>query len=75
MFYDVKVFDPQGNLKQVIRGRKLAHDHWNKFKEAEEQNNFVRLDRERVYQELRNCYHNPFASRRNLGEEKELQEN
>jgi len=56
MFYDVRVMDPQGNLKQTIRGRDLAHDHWNKFKKAEEQNSFIRLDRERVLQELKNSY-------------------
>jgi len=62
MFYDVRVLDPQGNLKHVISGRQLARDHWRKFKEGEEQNNFVRLDRERVYQELRNTHYLRFTA-------------
>ncbi len=53
MFYDVKVYDPQGNIKQVIPGRRLLKQHWEKFEIAERKNTFVRLDRERMLAELK----------------------
>ena len=53
MFYDVKVYDPQGNIKQVIPGRRLLKQHWEKFEIAERNNTFVRLDRERMLAELK----------------------
>ena len=53
MFYDVKVYDPQGNIKQIIPGRRLLKQHWEKFQLAEQNNTFVRLDRERMLAELK----------------------
>ena len=35
MFYDVKILDPQGNIKENISGQELAKRHWNEFFIAE----------------------------------------
>ena len=35
MFYDVKILDPQGNIKENISGQELAKRHWKEFFIAE----------------------------------------
>jgi hypothetical protein len=48
MFYEVKVLDPQGKLKQVISANELRQVHWQNFKEMEEKNQLTTTGRERV---------------------------
>ena len=36
MFYDVKVLNPQGQIKKIVSGQELAQAHWNKFYTVEE---------------------------------------
>ncbi|NIV72166.1 hypothetical protein GWN26_07905 [Candidatus Saccharibacteria bacterium] len=35
MFYEVKVFKPNGELKRTISQTELHHNHWNKFEKTE----------------------------------------
>ncbi len=35
MFYETRVLDAYGNLKQVISSKELQARHWQKFQEAE----------------------------------------
>jgi len=34
MINDVKIFDGNGNLKQIISGEKLRLKHWHEFKKS-----------------------------------------
>ena len=36
MFYDVKILNPQGEIKKVVTGQELAQIHWKKFNAIEE---------------------------------------
>lgn len=35
MFYETKVLDAHGNLKQIISAQELQSRHWHKFQESE----------------------------------------
>ena len=35
MFYETRVFDGYGNLKQTISAQELHNRHWRKFQESE----------------------------------------
>jgi hypothetical protein len=48
MFYEVKVLDPKGNLKQVISANELRQTHWQNFREMEEKNQLTTTGRARV---------------------------
>ncbi len=48
MFYEVRVKDPMGNVKQVITSQELRQAHWKNFKEMEEQNLLTSTGRDRV---------------------------
>ncbi len=48
MFYEMKVLDPKGNLKQVISANELRQTHWQNFREMEEKNQLTTTGRERV---------------------------
>jgi hypothetical protein len=40
MFNEVRVFDPVGNLKNVVSSKSLSRRHWNDFNESEKDMSF-----------------------------------
>ena len=36
MFYEVKILNPQGEIKRIISGQELTQAYWKKFYAAEE---------------------------------------
>jgi hypothetical protein len=36
MFYETRIFDAHGNLKQIISAQEIQHRHWQNFTQSEE---------------------------------------
>ena len=45
MFYEVRVFDPVGHLKNVIPSKTLSKRHWRHFEESENDLSFKKAKR------------------------------
>ena len=48
MFYDVKILDPQGKVKQIIPGQELGKRYWKAFRIAEANNTLNSSGNQRV---------------------------
>ena len=48
MFYDVKILDPKGKIKQVISGQELGKRYWTAFRMAEVNNTLNSSGNQRV---------------------------
>lgn len=35
MFYEVRIFNPEGNLKKVVSSQELSKDYWNSFNKTQ----------------------------------------
>ena len=35
MFYEVRIFNPQGNLKKIVSPRDLSKTYWNSFNKTQ----------------------------------------
>lgn len=50
MFYEVKVLNPDGTMKNVVSSDTLQKTHWDNFRKAEESMSLQTSDRRRVPQ-------------------------
>lgn len=50
MFYEVKVFNPDGSVKKVVSTQELKQTHWDNFRKSEESMSLQNSDRPRVPQ-------------------------
>ncbi len=69
MFYEVRVYNPDGSVKKVVSTQELKQTHWDNFRKAEESMSLQNSERPRVPQWVKQTLDSQFLEFSDYGNE------
>ncbi len=67
MFYEVKVYNPDGTVKKVVSTNELKETHWENFRKSEESMSLQNSERPRVPQWVKQTLDSQFLEFSDFG--------